>query len=176
MQEPTGNADGDVVNSIHRIGFTNLLDSGMAADLSAAFLAANADEGTVWLLSPTGDSLVAQYNTGADAVKIMGFQQPLGRGLISMVFETEQAFCENDVQRNCVQDKRLDRRVGKSTMALIAVPFSVRGEICGVISCVQLEGGISRRTGFTGMDLDRVMQAELALHQAVERSLATSPP
>lgn len=175
MPEPLGNAGCSAVNLIHRIGFAALLSPEMADDLSAAFREANADEGTVWLLDSDGGHLVAQHNTGVDADKIVGFQQPLGKGLISMVFETEQAFCENDIQRNTAQDKRLDRHVGKSTMALIAVPFIVRGEISGVISCVKLDGEVSG-TGFTGIDLDRVMRAEFTLQQAVERALDASPP
>ena len=169
MSEPIGNA---AVNLIHRIGFASLLSPEMADELSAAFREANADEGTVWLLDQERANLVACHNTGADAGKIAGFKQPLGKGLISMVFETEQAFCENDIQRNTVQDKRLDRHLGKSTMALIAVPFIVRGEICGVISCVKLESG----GGFTGTDLDRIMRAEIILQQAVELALDASPP
>ena len=134
MQEPPDQSG----NRLQRIGSENLLDARMTENLSAAFLAANADEGTVWFRSSDGGSLVACYNSGPDSERIVGFQQPLGRGLISMVFETEQAFCENDVQRNLVQDKRLDQRLGKATQALIAVPFGVRGETCGVISCVRL--------------------------------------
>ena len=148
--------------------FPDLLEPGALAELSAAFAAANADEGTVWLRSPDGDCLVAFYNSGPDAERIVGFQQPLGSGLISMVFETEQAFCENEVQRSSVQDKRLDRHLGKDTRSLIAVPFGIRGEICGVISCVRLSGG----NGFTGKDLDLVARAAEVFQDAIERSPA----
>ena len=153
---------------LQRAGFDHLLDVGMKEDLSSAFLTAHADEGTVWFLSDDGGSLVARYNSGPDSERIVGFQQPLGRGLISMVFETEQAFCENDVQRNSVQDKRLDQRLGKATQALIAVPFGFRGEICGVISCVRLSSG----NGFTGRDLDLVTRAAERFQETIERSLA----
>lgn len=152
---------------LDRIGFARLLNDRLTGDLSAGFLAANADEGTVWLVDPGGGNLVAHYNSGPDAERIVGFQQPLGRGLISMVFETEQAFCENEVQRNHVQDKRLDQHLGKATQSLIAVPFGIGGETCGVISCVQL----SNRNGFTGKDLDLVARAVEVFQDVIERSL-----
>ena len=79
-----------------------------ASALASAFQSAHADEGTVWLLNPAGDHLVACYNSGPDAERIAGFQQPLGKGIISMVMETEQSFCENNIHRNSTQDKRLD--------------------------------------------------------------------
>jgi putative methionine-R-sulfoxide reductase with GAF domain len=140
--------------------------------LATAFLAANADEGTVWLVDPSGESLVAQYNSGPNAGRIVGFSQPLGSGLISMVFETEQAFCENEVQRNDLQDKRLDRHLGKATQSLIAVPFSIGGATCGVISCVRLGDNPSNGGRFTGKDLDLVTLAAEVFQDAVERALA----
>ena len=158
----------NLASTLHRIGFASLVDAEASAGLTAAFLAAHADEGTVWLMNPDGNGLVALSNSGPDAARIVGFQQPLGRGLISMVFETEQAFCENDVQRNAAQDKRLDQHLGKATQSLIAVPLIIGGEVCGVISCVQL----SRKDGFTGRDLDLITRAADNLQQAIERSLA----
>lgn len=158
----------NLASTLHRIGFASLVNAESSAGLAAAFLAANADEGTVWLVNPDGTGLVAQYNSGPDAERIVGFQQPLGSGLISMVFETEQAFCENEVQRNAAQDKRLDQRLGKATQSLIAVPLIIGGEVCGVVSCVQL----SRTDGFTGRDLDLVARAAEAFQQAIERSLS----
>lgn len=145
-----------------------LLEHGSTRALSVAFAAANADEGTVWLFNPAANSLVACYNSGPDAERIVGFGQPVGRGLISMVFETEQAFCENDVQMNPAQDKSLDQKLGKPTRALIALPFYVQGETCGVISCVRLSSG----DGFTGRDLDLVARAVDSFQQAIENSLA----
>ena len=174
MQNPFGNAGCTAVNSIHRIGFAALFTDAMGRDLHAAFLNAHADEGTVWLMDQAGRNMVAHFNSGPDKNKIEGFSQPLGSGLISMVFETEQAFSENEIQRNAIQDKRLDIRVGKETAALIAVPFIVRGELCGVISCVQLSGKARPQEGFTGSDLDIVMRAEAALQEAFERSLAAA--
>lgn len=171
MQNPFGNAGCTAVNSIHKIGFAALFTPEMAVSLHQAFRSAHGDEGTLWLLDETGRHLVATHNSGPDREKIEGFSQPLGSGLISMVFETEQAFSENDIQQNAIQDKRLDRRVGKETAALIAVPFIVRGEMCGVISCVQLSGVEREQYGFTGMDLDVVMRAEMILQEAIERSL-----
>jgi GAF domain-containing protein len=147
-----------------------LLDHAELAALAAAFHAAGADEGTVWLLDPDGHSLSAVRNTGPDAGLIEGFRQPVGSGLISMVLETEQLFCENEVQKNAAQDKRLDRRLGKITAAMIAVPLHLLGECRGVVSCVILQGPEAGR-GFTGRDLDLVADAVTQLQVSMERAI-----
>lgn len=158
---------------LQRAGIDRLLDAPAAAILADAFTAAEADEGTLWLADPEGTHLVAHHNSGPDARRIVGFAQPVGRGIISMVFETEQAFCENDMERNTTRDATLDRRIGKTTRAMIAVPFVIRGETCGVVSCVRLDNPESCPKDFDGRDLDAVVRAVGDFQNAVEATCAT---
>jgi hypothetical protein len=161
---------------LQRIGIGRLLDAEAATVLSAAFREAQADEGTLWLADSSGENLIAVHNSGPDSPHIVGFAQPLGRGIISMVYETEQAFCENDIRCNSVRDSTLDLRLGKSTRAMIAVPFVIRGETCGVVSCVRMDGAESAPADFTGRDLDAIVRGTGFLQQAIESSLARLDP
>jgi hypothetical protein len=146
-----------------------IADAALSVGLAGTFQDAHADEGTVWILRPDEGHLVAYYNSGPDSDRITGFQQPLGKGIISMVFETEQSFCENGIERNSSQDKRLDQTVGKTTHSLIAVPFAIYGETCGVISCVRL---FQSTDGFTGRDLDLIAMAVQRFEKTLETILS----
>jgi transcriptional regulator with GAF, ATPase, and Fis domain len=150
-----------------------IADAAGIVGLAGAFQDAHADEGTVWLVRPDEGHLVACYNSGPDSGRIIGFQQALGKGIISMVFETEQSFCENGIQQNSSQDKRLDQTVGKTTHSLIAVPFAIHGETCGVISCVRL---FQSTDGFTGRDLDLIAMAAQRFEETLQTILATPEP
>jgi hypothetical protein len=63
------------------------------------------------------------------------------------VFATEQAFVENDVQKNSRQSKLLDSLLDVRTCAMVAVPFYLLRACRGVVSCVQL-----KRPNSTGPD------------------------
>ncbi len=111
-----------------------------SASLAAAFSRCSADEGTLWLLDEEGSALVPVWNSGPHADRFVGrHRQPLRFGLISLVCVSGQALCENDVYRNAGQDPALDQTLGVLTCAMIAVPLLLRGEPCGVISCVKLK-------------------------------------
>jgi hypothetical protein len=101
--------------------------------------ALGADEGTIWLLSPQEDALVPVFNTGPQADEWVGcFQQPLDEGLISMVFASEQPYCENETWQDTRHSKKLDQKLGLTTRAMVAVPFGFAGATRGVLSAVQL--------------------------------------
>jgi len=123
--------------------FADLLDPVVRRTLERGFADAGADEGTIWLLDQTGKNLVPVFNTGPDADRFVGqFRQPLGTGLISMVFASEQPFLENEVGRNERQSKLLDSLLQVQTCAMVAVPFYFQRQCRGVISSVRL-----RRSG-----------------------------
>jgi transcriptional regulator with GAF, ATPase, and Fis domain len=132
-------------DSIHAPQFEPLLEPLLRQVIEQGFREAGAHEGTVWLADAAGEFLEPAFNTGPRAGQIVGrFKQPLGSGLISMVFATEQPFVENDVPRNAQQSKLLDVTLGVQTHALIAVPFHFLKACRGVVSCVQLKPADSR--------------------------------
>ncbi len=125
---------------VHAEQFGSLLDPLLHQVLEQGFAAAGAHEGTVWLLDEPGAHLVPAYNTGPQALKLVGrFKQPLNAGLICMVFASEQPFLENEVWKNSQQSKLLDDLLQVQTCAMIAVPFYFLRACRGVVSCVQLK-------------------------------------
>ena len=160
--------------------FADLLDSTMRSVVNAGFASAGAHEGMIWLAERSGgaatevDALVAAYNTGPDAEKIVGkFRQPIGRGLISTVFAYEQPFCENNVYRNQKQDKTLDQSLGVVTVAMIAVPLYFAGAARGIISCVQLKpaGEVNDPPGFPMESLRHVQLAAEVVSRLLDHRL-----
>lgn len=139
------------------------LPPGLLEDLVRIFRDVRADEGTLWLLNEAQDCLVPQWNSGPDAAQFVGhFQQPLERGLISLVCISEQGLCENQVYRNETQDPTLDRKLGKRTCSMIAAPVRNGGAIRGVVSCVKLKSGADASAdpaGFSMQDLESVAGA-----------------
>ena len=120
--------------------FAGFFDASMAGLLIAGFRRVGADEGTVWLLDEERSGLIPRFNSGPHAPRIVGgFRQSLSAGMISMVAATEQPICENEVCKNERQDRTLDTELHVKTWAMLAVPFYFFGELCGVISCVQLQ-------------------------------------
>ena len=75
----------------------------------------------------------------------------MSEGIISLVVASEHAFVENQVYKNKSHSAALNKKLGKTTYAMIAVPLYFLNQVRGVISCVQLldvAGG--RRTSRAG--------------------------
>jgi transcriptional regulator with GAF, ATPase, and Fis domain len=154
--------------------FETLLDPLMRQIVERGFREAQADEGTVWLLDESCESLVPAYNTGPDAAKLVGtFRQPLNTGLICMVLASEQPFLENEVHKNASQSKLLDSRLKVQTHAMIAVPFHFVHACRGVISCVQLRRSAADAdpAGFRPEHLAAVQRSSALLSQLIEYHL-----
>ena len=118
--------------------FRSICDHEVLDILQSAFDRVSADEGSIWLLDAEKQHLVVSYNSGPDAEKIVGFKQPVNQGLISLVVAAEQGLAENLVFKHAKHSPLLDQKIGKTTYAMIAVPFYFLNEVRGVISCVQL--------------------------------------
>lgn len=99
----------------------------------------NADEGTVWVVDKQSTGLVPVWNNGPTAEKLLSsHRQPLGSGLISMVFATETTICESDVHHHKLHDSTVDRLTGSKTTSMVAVPWHCAGAVLGVLSAVKL--------------------------------------
>ena len=154
--------------------FGALLDPTMQGVLHTAFAAAGADEGTVWLLDQEMKNLIPSFNTGPNAAQFVGsFKQPVGKGLISMVVDSQQYLCDNRVFENERQDRSLDEKLGVVTVAMIAVPFDFAGQMRGVISCVQLRPAAeaSDRPGFSPQAIEHVKRAASVLGRLIDHQL-----
>ena len=151
-----------------------LLDQPSLGLLCDAFLDVGGCEGTVWLFDENAGDLVAVFNSGEDADSLIGFCQPLGQGIISMVFVQQQPYCENDIQASEGHDDTLDRKISKHTTAMIAVPFYFGFGLRGVISCVQLEEASHAREGFSFADVETLSRVANLLERLVNESLFSS--
>lgn len=154
--------------------FEEFFDGVMRAHLVRVIAAAEAHEGSVWLLDETRSCLVPRFNSGPQAASFVGsFRQSLRSGMISMVVATEQPICENRVHQNQQQDPTLDRRLQVLTCAMLAVPFYFAGELRGVISAVQLKADADapEPPGFTAGNLDTLQLGTEVLTRMVEHQL-----
>jgi hypothetical protein len=126
--------------------FLSVCDEMLLKLLKETFERIGADEGSIWLLDPEKQHLVVSFNSGPDTAKIMGFKQPVSKGIVSLVVASEHAFVENQVYKNADHSKTLDDKLHKMTYAMIAVPLYFLNEVRGVISCVQLQA-VEKRDG-----------------------------
>jgi hypothetical protein len=100
--------------------------------------AVEAHEGSIWIYDTAKECLTIAFNSGPNAEKIVGFEQPLDRGLISTVLRTEQPFIENEVYANQRHDSTLNEKLTQTTYAMIVAPLYFLNGCRGVISAVQL--------------------------------------
>jgi len=170
-----GNQLQEIAARIRADQFADLIDPVVRRTLERGFTDAGADEGTIWLLDQTGKNLVPVFNTGPDADRFVGqFKQPLGTGLISMVFASEQPFLENDVGRNERQSKLLDSLLQVQTCAMVAVPFYFQRQCRGVISSVRLRRVGQAQTepeGFRREHLASIQQVSALLTRLIDLQL-----
>jgi len=116
------------------------------------FRQVGADEGTVWIANPALGELIPVLNSGAEEGSFLRkFRQPLDRGVISMVFLSGQAFCENDVSQNSTHDRTIDTALSQVTAAMIAIPLFFANRPRGVVSCVRLGVGAFEVSHFREM-------------------------
>lgn len=146
------------INSSSPAETAGLLDEVCLGILSRVYKRIGGSEGTVWLAD--SDQLTAVYNSGPNADEIVGFQQPIGSGIISMVYAQQQPYCENEISSKSGHDDTLDRQTHKSTRAMVVIPFYFAFGLRGVISCVQLkDNGSPEPSGFESSDVEQMVRA-----------------
>lgn len=117
----------------------SFLDSTMKDLLRRAFEKVGAHEGAVWLVDSAGKNLVICHAWGSRSEMVLGFQQPVDKGIVSMVFATEQPFCENKVYANRLQARAIDEKLGMLTCSMIAVPLMFARSLRGIVSCIRVK-------------------------------------
>lgn len=150
-----------------------LFDPACIATLREAFARVGGCEGTLWLADESSAHLVAVYNSGDHADALVGFEQPIGSGIVSMVYSQQQPYCENEIEGNHGHDDTLDRKIRKHTMAMIAVPFYFALGLRGVISCVQLAEDVaaSPMRGFSSQDVEVLARAANVVERLVNETV-----
>lgn len=137
-----------------------LLDEVCLGELTRVFEEIGGTEGTVWLSKSDGSALVAVLNSGENSKEIVGFEQPIGSGIISMVFAQQQPYCENEISSRSGHDDTLDKQTSLATRAMVAIPFYFGFGLRGVISCVQLrEAKSPEPKGFESNDVEFILKA-----------------
>lgn len=120
---------------------TPLMSAAFADTLSLI----GADGGTLWLLAPGEAVLEGVFNPCEP--ELAGQRQPLVSGIVSLVLATGEAACIADVSSHGQHSPAIDMALGKTTRAMIAVPFQIGGAVRGVVTAVRLgsAGGFAGR-------------------------------
>lgn len=145
----------------------SLMDAVVREAVALATAKIEANSTTIWVVGPGHDTLVVAHSW--PAAELLGFEQPVDEGFISLVLGSEQAICENKVYEHAAHSKRVDRELSKVTCSMIAAPFYVGGLMRGVFSCVKWKDRADSPDPpeFSASDLNRVK----LLSAAVERLL-----
>lgn len=161
------------IQSSSPLNLVGLLDEACTELINNSFDAVGGSEGTVWLSDNEEEHLVAVYNSGADAENLVGFKQPIGSGIISLVYSQQQPYCENEIEGSDGHDNTLDKKMQKRTTAMIAVPFYFSFQLRGVISCVQLEDNskIGDVSGFDSEQVTTIVKATNSVERFINASL-----
>ena len=96
--------------------FLSICDEMLLKLLKETFDRIGANEGSIWLLDQEKQHLVVAFNSGPNTEKIMGFQQPVSKGIVSLVVAREHAFVENQVYKNAKHSKVSTRSSTKRRM------------------------------------------------------------
>jgi hypothetical protein len=161
-------------NSCDPMGVAELIDEASISLLESAYAKIGGCEGTVWLADRAEQHLVAVANSGSDASSLVGFEQPIGSGIISMVYSQQQPYCENAIQASEGHDDTLDRKIAKHTTAMIAVPFYFSFKLRGVLSCVQLQEAGNPQDGFNSTHVDQLVRASNIVERLIDGRLLSS--
>ena len=108
----------------------------------------------LWLAK--GDHLEPLLGHGPHAKEFIGkYRHPLDEGIISMVYASGKAFCENNISANPNHSSRLDEMLGIQTDAMIAMPVVCHGDITGVLAFVHTSpaGSTGDPSAFSTLDL-----------------------
>ena len=151
-----------------------LFDAVSIALLKEAFAHVGGCEGTIWVADSDEKALVAVYNSGNDAASLIGFEQSVGSGIISMVYSQQQPYCENNIGESSGHDDTLDRKIEKHTTAMIAVPFYFAFGLRGVISCVQLAEMKGEKDGFSSGDVEVIARVSNVMERLVNETIFSS--
>lgn len=122
----------EILQPSEAAGLVTPVMSACFADLLAH---AAADGGTLFLLCPGAAALEAVFNPMEP--EIAGKRQPLVSGIVSLVLATGEPACLSAAASHLHHSPAIDIALGKTTRAMIAVPFVLAGTVRGVLTAVR---------------------------------------
>jgi GAF domain-containing protein len=130
-------------------------DTQLAKSLAEAVQAVGAQEGSILLLTPSGQALRFALCSSDAAAKLIDTQQPVTRGVVGLVASFQQPTINNELDNDPQHDPSVDEKVGSQTRSQMAVPLSDALQEYGVITAINA----SNDAGFTNDDLQRYLDA-----------------
>lgn len=134
---------------------------------------AGGDEGVLWLVDDIKRELRPCFSTGSHMeIFLQEMCQPLGEGLISMVFFTENSICESDVGARKEYAPLVDLQLGAKTQAMIAIPVFFAQRCRGVFSAVLFEKEEVIKDSFRRVDFETLSRAAALWSELMDSQLA----
>lgn len=130
-------------------------DDQLAQTLSDAVCAVGAEEGSILLLTPSGQALRFTVCSSEKAAGLVNTQQPVTRGVVGLVASFQQPTIANRLAGDPQHDPTVDAKVGSTTRSQMAVPLSDSEHEFGVITAINS----NREDGFSNDDMQQYLQA-----------------
>lgn len=134
-------------------------DTQLAEELKQAVRAVGAEEGSILLLTPSGQALRFAVCSSDSAAKLVDTQQPVTRGVVGLVASFQQPTIANQLADDPQHDPTVDTKIGSTTRSQMAVPLSDAEHEFGVVTAINAQNG----DGFTNADLERYLDAASAI-------------
>ena len=130
-------------------------DAQLAKSLAEAVQAVGAQEGSILLLTPSGQALKFALCSSSTSEKLIDTQQPVTRGVVGLVASFQQPTINNELDNDPQHDPSVDEKVGSQTRSQMAVPLSDAEQEYGVVTAINAKN----ESGFTNDDLQRYLEA-----------------
>lgn len=130
-------------------------DTQLAQALADAVRSVGAQEGSILLLTPSGQALRFALCSSPNSGKLIDTQQPVTRGVVGLVASFQQPTINNALDDDPQHDPSVDEKVGSQTRSQMAVPLSDAYQEYGVITAINA----NNEAGFTNEDLKRYLEA-----------------
>ncbi len=140
-------------------------DPELRAQLREAVRAADAEEGSLLLLTEDRRALVFVMCESAVEDKLLGIRQPLGKGITGLAFRLQQPMVVNDVTGDPAFDPTVQERTLVRTKSIMVVPLIAPCGEFGALTAVN-----ARQPG--GFSSDRLAQYTQAAQHIIERLIA----
>ena len=134
-------------------------DTQLAHALTHAVRAVGAEEGSILLLTPSGQALRFAVCSSEGTAGLVDTQQPVTRGVVGLVASFQQPTVANQLAGDPQHDPTVDEKVGSTTHSQMAVPLSDSEHEFGVVTAINAQSP----DGFTNADLQCYLDAANAI-------------
>lgn len=134
-------------------------DPQLAKELTEAVRAVGAEEGSILLLTPSGQALRFAVCSSESAAQLVDTQQPVTRGVVGLVASFQQPTVANQLAGDPQHDPTVDQKIGSTTRSQMAVPLSDAQHEFGVVTAINA----ASEDGFSNANLERYLEAANAI-------------